>query len=406
MKNQLKKIFILSLLILTGSHISTSLAVVTPEWNKNALTEEQLSQLLSGFRTIYDIGLPAISVPTLAKIIVPDDGTECCLVTNKQDNSIVPSATVGQYVKTPIVYTFETLPVGEQAKALNDSNPSNYAEFAVSGVGTSKATIIIKTDRPVTANALLVTLDQYVPTPATIELRATINVEDSIVVSERPLGGSISPSITFPKTTAKEWRVSFSHTQPLRITSIKLEEASQGTYQNTVRFLAQPNQSYLLYNSFDINRERIFRGYGYQETSPLEGGTPLIEGVLANNISNPKFIEGDRDGDGLIDAKDNCPTVANKDQEDLNNNKIGDACEDFDQDGYMNSQDNCPSVSNRNQLDTDNDKIGDACDKEESRLTEQYPWIPWLGIGFAGIVILFLFILTARKNISPDNSPK
>lgn len=35
----------------------------------------------------------------------------------------------------------------------------------------------------------------------------------------------------------------------------------------------------------------------------------------------------DSDKDGVIDARDNCPFVFNPDQKDINNNKIGDACE-------------------------------------------------------------------------------
>jgi hypothetical protein len=44
----------------------------------------------------------------------------------------------------------------------------------------------------------------------------------------------------------------------------------------------------------------------------------------------------DTDGDGVADADDNCPGIANADQEDTNGNGIGDACDDSDsdQDGY------------------------------------------------------------------------
>ncbi len=56
---------------------------------------------------------------------------------------------------------------------------------------------------------------------------------------------------------------------------------------------------------------------------------------------------------------------------------------------------NCESEPNRNQMDTDGDGIGDACDTEESRLTEKYTWLPWVGMGLAGIVILILFGMTA-----------
>ena len=38
-------------------------------------------------------------------------------------------------------------------------------------------------------------------------------------------------------------------------------------------------------------------------------------------------VENDADGDGYCESVDNCPTVYNPDQEDLNGNLIGDVCE-------------------------------------------------------------------------------
>ena len=57
----------------------------------------------------------------------------------------------------------------------------------------------------------------------------------------------------------------------------------------------------------------------------------------------------DTDGDGVIDATDNCPTVANADQHDHDGDGRGDVC------------DVCPHVVDAGG-DADGDGVGDACD--------------------------------------------
>ncbi len=98
----------------------------------------------------------------------------------------------------------------------------------------------------------------------------------------------------------------------------------------------------------------------------------------------------DRDGDGIIDGLDNCAYIFNPEQTDANNNNIGDACEggstpstgnavdgggataqtdagagmapDQDFDGVADEEDNCIAEFNPEQNDLDNDGEGDACD--------------------------------------------
>ena len=74
--------------------------------------------------------------------------------------------------------------------------------------------------------------------------------------------------------------------------------------------------------------------------------------------------EKDWDGDGLINAFDNCPIVANPMQIDSNDDEKGDACGDSDADGIVNALDNCPAVVNSLQQDADNDGVGDVCDPD------------------------------------------
>lgn len=107
--------------------------------------------------------------------------------------------------------------------------------------------------------------------------------------------------------------------------------------------------------------------------------------VKASTIYTGVPSEGDLDGDGVPNEKDNCPRVFNPIrpmdvgcQPDADNDGIGDACDacpdsatqecehpvasDIDGDGVPNEIDNCPTLSNPNQADADSDGTGDACD--------------------------------------------
>ncbi|WP_299121784.1 thrombospondin type 3 repeat-containing protein [uncultured Tenacibaculum sp.] len=105
-----------------------------------------------------------------------------------------------------------------------------------------------------------------------------------------------------------------------------------------------------------------------------------LDGILNNNDNCPKTANADQsdidndgigdvcddsDGDGVFDAKDNCPTTANMNQSDIDNDGIGDVCDDSDGDGISDAEDNCPTIANMDQSDIDNDGIGDVCDDSD-----------------------------------------
>jgi hypothetical protein len=86
--------------------------------------------------------------------------------------------------------------------------------------------------------------------------------------------------------------------------------------------------------------------------------------LIADQLNNRvRYVGPDPDADGVPDPLDNCATVANAGQNDLDGDLKGDACDsDIDGDGRANGADNCPQVANPTQSDSDGDGLGDACD--------------------------------------------
>lgn len=108
--------------------------------------------------------------------------------------------------------------------------------------------------------------------------------------------------------------------------------------------------------------------------------------VAGSTVFTGTPAAGDADGDGVPDAMDNCPMVFNpirpvdnSVQGDADTDGAGDACDpcpvdantttcstvdpnDRDHDGVPNATDNCPDLANQDQADTDMDGKGNACD--------------------------------------------
>jgi hypothetical protein len=85
-----------------------------------------------------------------------------------------------------------------------------------------------------------------------------------------------------------------------------------------------------------------------------------------------QVASGDTDGDGILDAEDNCPEDANSGQENSDNDSHGNAC------------DNCPNADNEDQADSDGDGIGNVCDSAQAAIPTLSEW---------GMIIFMTIIL-------------
>ena len=87
-------------------------------------------------------------------------------------------------------------------------------------------------------------------------------------------------------------------------------------------------------------------------------------------------------GGGVPDGEDECPTELNP-----SSDEDGDGCDDNpdrDGDGVPNTTDNCPDEANPNQQDVDDDGIGDVCDDDDGG--DGPKWLEWSGAIWYGVM--------------------
>lgn len=356
------------------------------------LPPSSIAPVINAYRLYKDIGNISIAVPTVVEIPLADEFMERFdfAVLDKITNSFEPHFFKQETLLNAIPLAVSTNPSTNTASRMIDNDTKTYGDFMLSDNGSGRVQITLASANPVTSSALTTLLDNNVALPSFIEIRALVDGQSRIVVANRSLD---QQTIYFPQTTAKQWLVTFTFGQPLRISELRLKQDNvTKSSARAIRFLAQPAHSYRLY--FDSDRSAVAP---VGEAGNLFSAKDIlvIPAVLSQN--NPNYVIADIDSDGAPDIRDNCVAVPNLDQQDVNSNGRGDVCDDFDQDGIINTTDNCLNNPNLDQKDTDSDTVGDVCDKEESRITERYAWIPWVGIGFAALVLIILLALTAKS---------
>lgn len=342
------------------------------------------------FRQVSDV-TPSVTTPTVVQL--PLSG-----IFLERPDIAVQDPTIAWYepILLQTLRHAEPLPVsarvstGVPAVALVDGDLASTIQFDVSESGPDQIQITLTGAQPFTASGLSTLLAAHVALPTHIEIRAAVGGQEKIVVANQRL---TQATVNFPSTVAAAWTITFTYTQPLRISELKLiqDDVKLSSTQH-VRWLAQPGRTYKIYADADRDVS-LFTG----EAGNLSSDIDVVTLPAPVWQLNPVYIVADTDGDGAPDVTDNCVSEANRDQADVNANGRGDICDDFDKDGLINSRDNCPDNPNRGQADEDGDGLGDACDDEESRLTEAYPWLPWAGLGVAALVVVTLLAITTRS---------
>ncbi len=363
----------------------------------------------TAFRSYKDVA--NINIPVTSVVELPLDDLvvaryQFAVQDLTDDNRFIPYYFNNKLDAIPL--TAETEPSTTSPNNLVDQNSLSYTEFTLTNQQPSQTKISLSSSTPIQSSALTLNLFDNVALPTHIAITANTSQGQEIIVARKKLKSTI---VRFPATTADQWNITFTYSQPLRLNELTLQQdTATKTRSRSIRWLAEPGREYRVYLDPDKSVPAT-RG----ESGNLTQNKDIVSLASIPATPNDQYIIADSDQDGIPNITDNCVKVPNQDQTDLNQNDRGDVCDDFDRDGIRNFDDNCPDQPNKNQADVDADNIGDACDTEENRLTEKYSWVPWVGIGSATVILIILFIFTAysmkkrppdQPNETPDEPPK
>ncbi len=337
-------------------------------------------ETFKSYETLYDIEFASINIPTLVEFDLDLQKYPILIVDEQKigfgynQNKILES----DNFKTSSLKNITNL------EHLTDGNFQTKTHFNIEK--TQGETVLnFKTKDSHTYHNLRLFYEIFSKPANHIKIEAKINQEFQTIFAKSRLK---SDNINFPKTTTSEFRITLNHKHPIILNQIKFQRSQelQALY-NKYQFLAVPGKSFKIYSDADQNPK-----YKVPETGYFNQSQSILKATFKNKTTNPLYSAADNDADGIIDKEDNCPFIKNTEQSDINQNEIGDVCEDFDGDSIINSKDNCPNQANRNQKDQDQDGKGDICDTEESRITERLPWLQWLSLAITAGIIIWLVI--------------
>ncbi len=383
--------------ILSSTYIFALVFGFIPIINAQGISPDTTASITSAFRFYKDFDNLSVKVPTVVEIPFGVDYMERSdfAVLDKTAGIFEPHFFKQETLVNEIPLLVSTNPSHGNTDRMIDKDVKTYVDFTLPENKEGRVQITLSSDKVITSSFLTILLDSNVALPTSVEIHAFVDGQNKIVVANRTVDQSV---INFPQTTSGRWEVMFSYGQPLRISEFRLnQDNATKSGARAVRFLAQPDHIYRVY--FDADRSTVAP---VGEAGNLVSAREVLVVPIATAHVNPNYIVVDTDSDGVPDVRDNCILVSNSDQKDIDKNGRGDFCDDFDQDGVINSKDNCPNKPNQDQGDVDADHLGDVCDGKESRITEQHKWIPWLGVGFAAVILIVLFIFTARATMTKN----
>ncbi|QQS43408.1 thrombospondin type 3 repeat-containing protein [Candidatus Roizmanbacteria bacterium] len=359
-----------------------------------------VDSVISNFQFIQNVAPRDEPLPVPIEMPVSTNRLSDYVVVDTGTNTLQPRTIVTRSENIPVTVTVYSST--SSASLLHDGETSTFETYQIDqNPAVTGASVFVSLhytyEKPIQTSNLVTVLDRNVVMPQRISIQSRNGQNDNWEFITN--NASMSSTVYFPQTTAREFLVTLTYNQPLRIAEMNfVQNPTAESYY--LRFVARPKTAYAVYSMPEGNVPYI----PYLDNLNLTSTTLETVAFNSTRLPNPKYVPPDTDKDGIIDSRDNCISVANADQADLNKNNQGDACEDSDLDGVINANDNCPDMPNPNQQDEDSDGKGDHCDGVESRWVEQLSFLPWIGIGVGFIVVLALFKFSLSKQTPEEAS--